>query len=152
MGCEWNVLNGLDYHDRPPCLRGARLAETNDGNRLEPFRVDVTSLALASLRSRSGKPLEPSFHHLGRPKCRYHWGLVLQIGMGMLDWVIRTACRLAGGPLGHVPVARSSEHVRRSAVFSELHLGNGNQFKIHAPSRESRACDTRYWRTKSQGI
>ena len=52
---------------------------------------------------------------------------------GMLDWVIRTACRLAGGPLGHVPVARSSEHVRRSAVFSELRLGNGNQFKIHAP-------------------
>jgi hypothetical protein len=68
LGCEWNVLNGLDYHYRPPCLRGARLAETNDGNRLEPFRVDVTSLALASLRSRSGKPLEPSFHHLGRPK------------------------------------------------------------------------------------
>jgi hypothetical protein len=71
---------------------------------------------------------------------------------GMLDWVIRTVCRLAGGSLSHVPVARPSEHVRRSAVFSELHLGNGNQFKIHAPSRESRACDTRYWRTKSQGI
>ena len=31
LGCEWNVLNGLDYHYRPPCLRGARLAETNDG-------------------------------------------------------------------------------------------------------------------------
>jgi len=31
LGCEWNVLNGFDYHDRPPCLRGARLAETNDG-------------------------------------------------------------------------------------------------------------------------
>ena len=96
LGCEWNVLNGLDYHDRPPCLRGARLAETNDGNRLEPFRVDVTSLALASLRSRSGKPLEPSFHHLGRPKCRYHWGLVPQIGMEcwigssarFVDWLV----------------------------------------------------------------
>ena len=71
---------------------------------------------------------------------------------GMLDWVIRTVCRLAGGSLSHVPVARPSEHVRRSAVFSELHIGNGNQFKMHAPSRESRACDTRYWRTKSQGI
>ena len=71
---------------------------------------------------------------------------------GMLDWVIRTVCRLAGGSLSHVPVARPSEHVRRSAVFSELHLGNGNQFKIHALSRENRACDTRYWRTKSRGI
>ena len=79
-------------------------------------------------------------------------GFGASVRYGMLDWVIRTVCRLAGGSLSHVPVARPSEHVRWSAVFSELHIGNGKQFKIHAPSRESRACDTRYWRTKSQGI
>jgi len=38
----------------------------------------------------------------------------------VVDWVIRTACRLVGGLLSYVPVAKSSEHVRRSAVFSEL--------------------------------
>jgi hypothetical protein len=37
---------------------------------------------------------------------------------GMLDWVIRTVCRLAGGSLSHVPVARPSEHVRQPAYFS----------------------------------
>ena len=52
---KWNVLNSTFVL---PCLRGARLAETNDRFDWGPFRVTQVP-ALNDLEVVSGKPLEP---------------------------------------------------------------------------------------------
>ena len=143
----WNVLNSAFVL---PCLRGARLAETKD--RVDWGLFGLTQVpASNALEVVSGKPLEPFNSTFGETR--------VQVPLGF--WLPRSV-RMSGLghphglPTGwwlavHVPVVRPSEHVRQPALFF-WELQRKERFKIHAPPRESRACDTRHWRAKSQEV
>jgi len=76
------------------------------------------SLPPMSSRSCRGSPESHSIQHSGRPGCRCHWGFGYPDRHELMDWVIRTVCRLDGEAY-HVPVAKPSEHVRQPAKPSE---------------------------------
>ncbi len=144
---KWNVLNSAFVL---PCLRGARLAETKDRARLGAFRVDA-SPCLQRPRGRVGEALRAiQFNIWGDPSAGATGVLVTQIGTN--EW-IGSSARFADWMVARIP--RPSCQALRActpAGLSFWELQRKERFKIHAPPRESRACDTRHWRAKSQEV